>query len=190
MRVRKSTQKLSDNVLAFKCSICLSLMIMDVNGCRWCMPTMGAVATQWLIVVCFAFIYQFAADVGCLSHSLSMCCCCSWQDSTWECNVMMQCASHHICITLSGWLLFVIRCCMLLYVVVVLLHVVVVVCLWCCFSILLMMDFDDDCCRFQLPCILSQIVTNYILLICLFLLSWQIFRYNTRSWYAGSFNGR
>ena len=96
-------------------------------------------------------------------------------------QVMMQCASHHICITLSGWLLFVIRCCMLLYVVVVLLHVVVVVCLWCCFSILLMMDFDDDCCRFQLPCILSQIVTNYILLICLFLLSWQIFRYNTRS---------
>ena len=32
---------------------------------------MGAVATQWLIVVCFDFIYQFVADVGCLSHSLS-----------------------------------------------------------------------------------------------------------------------
>ena len=159
---------------------------MDVDDA--CQQWMLSPLSGWLLFV--VFIFQFVADVGCLSHSLSMCCCCSWQDSTWECNVMMQCASHHICITLSGWLLFVIRCCMLLYVVVVLLHVVVVVCLWCCFSILLMMDFDDDCCRFQLPCILSQIVTNYILLICLFLLSWQIFRYNTRSWYAGSFNGR
>ena len=34
-----------------------------------------------------------------------------------------------------------------------------------------MMDFDDDCCRFQLPCILSQIVTNYILMSFLALLT-------------------
>ena len=110
----------TDYILTCKCSI---FLVVDDDGCWWCMPTMGAVATQWLIVVCFVFIYQFVADVGCLSHSLSMCCCCSWQDSTWECNVTMQCASHHICITLSGWLLFVIR----IVVIVFLLHVVVVV---------------------------------------------------------------
>ena len=141
--------------MAFKCSICLLLMIMDVNGCRWCMPTMGAVATQWLIVVCFAFIYQFVADVGCLSHSLSMCCCCSWQDSTWECNVMMQCASHHICITLSGWLLFVIHCCLLLY-------VVVVVCSWCLLDVVVLVYIVDDGCwwLFLLLSVTVYFVTN------------------------------
>ena len=184
-RVYVNQHIVTDYILTCKCSI---FLVVDDDGCWWCMPTMGAVATQWLIVVCFVFICQFVADVGCLLHSLSMCCSCSWQDSTWECNVMMQCASHHICITLSGWLLFVIHCCLLLY-------VVVVVCSWCLLDVvvlvyLLMMDVDGYFCCFQLLCILSQIVANCIPFIFLFLLSWQIFRYNTRSWYAGSFKGR
>ena len=107
------------------CCWCCRYYVVD-NGCCWwlwmlstmdvddaCQQWMLSPLSGWLLFV--VFIFQFVADVGCLLHLLSKCCCRPLQDSTRECNVMMQCASHHIFITLSGWLLFVILCCMLLY---------------------------------------------------------------------------
>ena len=112
------------------------------------------IATKWLIVVC-CFHLSICCWCWLSVYSLSMRCCCSWQDPTWECNEMMQYASHHIFISLSGWLLFVLFFCMLLYVVAyccILLHVIVCCCMidvvqngfWQCMSMmqcmLLMMD--------------------------------------------------
>ena len=111
------------------------------------------IATKWLIVVCCFHLFCYWCWLS--VYSLSMRCCCSWQDPTWECNEMMQYASHHIFISLSGWLLFVLFFCMLLYVVAyccILLHVIVCCCMidvvqngfWQCMSMmqcmLLMMD--------------------------------------------------
>ena len=120
---------------------------MDVDDA--CQQWMLSPLSGWLLFV--VFIFQFVADVGCLLHLLSKCCCRPWRDSTWECNVMMQCASHHILITLSGWLLFVV-CDTLLPCYCMLFFFVTCCCcsMLCCLLyvvvlVLLMMDDYDGC---------------------------------------------
>jgi hypothetical protein len=100
------------------------------------------IATKWLIVVC-CFHLSICCWCWLSVYSLSMRCCCSWQDPTWECDEMMQSYFHFpqwLIVVCSIFLYAVVCCCILLYIVAcycLLLHD------WCCSEWILIMHVDD-----------------------------------------------